>query len=368
MKKVLVLAAAATMAISAQAQERKLKVLPFGSFNEQTTPDQLDPKNVYYTGKIISFSDWLKKSPDEVEFLNLYPGYKEPSVRVTKNGLDSTQVEKITLFDTRAKMVLNTPPSSIDLKKLLKPDVFAKLVRETKQIKSVHQLIAPDQIMPLVAGSGNMTNFGFCNKKEEGWGDKLLVSDGNYILRPSREKDLSHAQRPDRKWCDNPERSVCVESCVKFTGVLYQTAVSLANSRRADQDRKIDYGVAIESEIRYYVSEAEMGKSVSLSKLTGVDSPVRGVLEQSMFYWNQIMQFGKMLTVFQEDPNNAQNTIVTNLFVVGIKTRTYSENSVISQLLDGSSKALNDSGGGVMAGIPVFTQETAHAIGKIFEH
>lgn len=336
---------AALLASAASAEGKTLKEIPFAKFNEATVAEKMDPANVYFTQKTVPYEEWQKQSRLEVEFLNLFPGYAEPEVDVIRNGLPKKEIEKITVVATRAKTILNKPASQIDLKILLQNETLAKLTPNMQ-----HQVISADKIMPIVAGSGKIDNFSFCNQ------------DGTYIDRPSREKNLKHALRADRPWCDNSERSVCVESCFKL-GKGFQLILMLQNQRR-EADRKVDYGVALESEIRYYLSEEEMGRKGSLKELTGINTPIRGVYEQSMFYWNQIMQFGKAVAVFQEHPTDAQKTVVTSFFIIGIKTRTYKKDVFIAELLQGigANEAF-----GVMAGVPKFTQEIAQGISDVFE-
>ena len=43
-----------------------------------------------------------------------------------------------------------------------------------------------------------------------------------------------------------------------------------------------------------------------LQELTALDTPVSGVLEQDIFYVNQIMKFGKFFAVFQSHPERRQ--------------------------------------------------------------
>ena len=54
-----------------------------------------------------------------------------------------------------------------------------------------------------------------------------------------------------------------------------------------------------------------------LKELTGLDTPVAGVLEQNIFYVNQIMKFGNLLAVFQAHPSEANKTVVTAYMVLG---------------------------------------------------
>src|SRR4029077_14606287 len=55
-----------------------------------------------------------------------------------------------------------------------------------------------------------------------------------------------------------------------------------------------------------------------LKELTGLDTPVAGVLEQNIFYVHQIMKFGKLLAVFQAHPSEANETVVTAYMVLAI--------------------------------------------------
>jgi hypothetical protein len=53
-------------------------------------------------------------------------------------------------------------------------------------------------------------------------------------------------------------------------------------------------------------SPAEVAET-GLAALTGLDTPSVGALEQTIFYVSQIMQFGKLLAVFQRSPTEAND-------------------------------------------------------------
>ena len=59
---------------------------------------------------------------------------------------------------------------------------------------------------------------------------------------------------------------------------------------------------------------------MQLASLTGLDTPPVGALEQSIFYVNQVMQFGKLLAVFQRHPSDAKQTIVTVFMALAIES------------------------------------------------
>ena len=64
--------------------------------------------------------------------------------------------------------------------------------------------------------------------------------------------------------------------------------------------KKISEFMEFQTEIR--VLPPEEIDQAGLAKLTGVETPVAGVLEQTIFNVNQVMQFGKLLAVLQEHP------------------------------------------------------------------
>ena len=59
---------------------------------------------------------------------------------------------------------------------------------------------------------------------------------------------------------------------------------------------------------------------MGLASLTGLDTPPVGALEQNIFYVNQVMQFGKLLAVFQQHPTDASQTIVTVFIALAVET------------------------------------------------
>src|SRR5260370_17652642 len=62
-----------------------------------------------------------------------------------------------------------------------------------------------------------------------------------------------------------------------------------------------------------------------LQELTGLGTAVSGVLEQNIFYVNQIMKFGKFFAVFQAHPSNAEKPVVTAFMALAIKASVLHE-------------------------------------------
>src|SRR4029077_11919529 len=95
--------------------------------------------------------------------------------------------------------------------------------------------------------------------------------------------------------------------------------VALANKLR-DSERKLSDSIEFESEMRL-LSASDVGEA-GLRNLTGVDTPVAGVLEQNMFYVNQVMRFGKLIAVFQPNPADASTTIATVMISLAVSSNT----------------------------------------------
>lgn len=333
---------------AALAGNRAIKAVDADQFNALQF-QQIDGKSMYYTDKVVSFSDWGQESPAEKKAFVLYPGYDEPVVTVEKEGVRKQQKEHLMVFIARFKLVLNKAPGQLNLKNLINLDTINHFDNEIKSVP-----IQQNQLMSAVVGKGQIHNFEWCNKT------------GNNIFRPSRELDLSYTAAKGRApWCSDPARSICVESCYLFTP-FWENGVRLVNAGM-DESEKKDLGIALQSEIRYFSNEQELGWPVHASQLTGLNTSVRGGLEQSMFYFDQVMEYGKIVAIAQDDPADPSKTAATVFFVVGLKKRTYSQFSQLRQVLLGQSVLFNTKTG-ITAGLPVFTQNIVNSIAGILEN
>ncbi len=256
------------------------------------------------------------------------------------------------MFVARSKAIINKPASAINLKQMITLPFIQGLDSEI-----LHAPITAQNTMPVVAGRPNIPNFqALCNK------------DDVHISRPSRELSLEKFQRPGQPWCSDTSRSICIESCYIFDE-FYKKGVSLLNRKSSAEDQK-DLGMASQSEMRYFVSEAEMGKKVPLAALTGISTPVRGILEQNIFYFNQIVRYGKIVAVFQEHPTDASKTILTSFLAFAIQTATYEkEFSFIltvkfKDILMGRAGKPINTATGITAGLPFYSLNIAKTLAK----
>ena len=113
-----------------------------------------------------------------------------------------------------------------------------------------------------------------------------------------------------------------------------------------------------------------------LTQLTGLDTPSAGAIEQSIFYVNEVMQFGKLVAVFQQHPADANKTIATVFIALAIESNILGKrkefgqvpilrNMVPAQVLAGKSSF--NSGNSLSAGLPVYARNQVKAIAALLE-
>jgi len=111
-------------------------------------------------------------------------------------------------------------------------------------------------------------------------------------------------------------------------------------------------------------------------KMTGINSPVTGALEQNIFYVNQILRFGKFLAVLQQHPAEADKTVVSAYVALAIKAKVLENrkeyesvpilrNLVPAQVLVGNSSF--NSGNSISAGLPAYARNQIKAVAGILE-
>jgi hypothetical protein len=272
--------------------------------------------------KLIGFQEWARTQPAQKKFLSPFPGYTEPTVtKVASAGAASAPVtEKLTMYVARARFVVNRPPSAIDLSRYV---TLAFLEKIDPAIK--HKEIAATDINPL--------------KDRQGIGNA----------------------NPDRKWCTGRPTLVCISSSYQLEGKI-PMGIMLVNKLR-DSSKKLSDHIDFESELSQPAT-ADLDQA-GLKDLTGIDAPVTGVLEQNIFYVNQIMKFGKFFGVFQNHPADAGKTVVTAYMTLAVETSVLDKqkefenvpvlrNLVPAQVLMGQSSF--NSGESISAGLPKYAR------------
>jgi hypothetical protein len=329
----------ATFGTQAHAQEFRIEE---ASSPAALAVDQLKSKTIAFTDRpseelidpdagLMRFEDWAKARPIEKQFLSPFPSYVEPTVEVTVDGVPKRFKEKLHMYVGEARFALARPPGSIDLASLVTLPFVERIDSAIK-----HRLItSADAISP---------------------------------------KDLRavHNQHPLRRWCEVRSITICIRSRYQFEGKL-PIGIQIANKLR-DAPKKIADYLEFESELtlRPPAEVSEMG----LATLTGLDTPPVGAIEQNIYFINQVMQFGKLLAVFQRHPTDPNQTIVTVFMALAVESSITGKkkefmkvpvlrNLVPAQVLAGKSSF--NTGNSISAGLPVYARNQAKAIAAILE-
>jgi hypothetical protein len=329
---------------TASAQTRP----PEFQLEEITTPagfavERLKPKTIAFIDRpgdelidpdagLIRFEDWAQARPIEKQFLTPFPSYSEPTVETMVDGVRKRQKEKLHMYVAEARFALARPPETIDLASFV---TLPFIQRTDPAIK--HELITPAE-----------------------------------VVSPKDPRAL-HNQHPLRRWCETRPVTICVRSRYQFEGKL-PLGIQIANKLRDSSKKAIADHLEFESELTLR-PPAEVGE-LGLAALTGLDTPSIGALEQNIYYINQVMQFGKLLAVFQRHPADANQTIVTVYMALAVETNIFLKkkefskvpvlrNLVPAQVLAGKSSF--NTGNSISAGLPIYSRNQVKAIAAILD-
>ncbi len=291
------------------------------AFSDGTGGDAADSEKV-----LVRFTDWARDHPTEKKFLALFPGYSEPTVVRTSSGNGKPILEKLAMYVAQARFVLDRAPGAIDLARDVTPAFLEKIDPSIK-----HRVITASDVAPLT--------------DEDGTGNA----------------------NPDRKWCTGRQTLICIQSVYKLEGKI-PLGIMLVNKLR-DSEKKIADHIDFQSELSA-LGPADVDQA-GLQQLTDLNTPIVGVLEQNLFYINQILKFGKFFAVFQNHPTDAGKTVVTAFMALAIKTRVLEErrnfekvpvlrNLVPAQVLMGQSSF--NSGTSISAGLPKYARNEIRTV------
>lgn len=291
--------------------------------------------NAWQPGKIvfsfrepISFTQWESSTPTEIAALTLFPGYKEPQKDEEENGLLKTVKDDQHVFVGRATFIVNKPPSAVNVQNYINLEY---LKEADAQIE--HTQISPEQIFK------------------------------------SRKTGRPAIVRPSGDWCTTPN-SLCVQSTWNYPltlrGIII--AVSLVTGSK-------DTFTQTQSEL----SPTDPAHAAQLQPLAQAQAPVVSGLQQSVFYVNQFLRWGKNVVIFQADPQNPNQTLATAYFVVALSSKYYDVekhkpgivsilkkmNVMPREFILGQSTANDHSSPKtMMAGLPEYSTAMAEAMAK----
>jgi hypothetical protein len=297
-------------------------------FSDQPGEGLLDPAVGF-----VSYETWAKAKPAQAQFLGLYPGYSEPNYDIIVDGQRRRHRERLHMYVAEARFVVNRAPASLNLTQ------FATLAFAERIDPAIKHQVATAADQPR-----------------------------------SKEARVTYNQHPQRKWCEGRPVVICLRSTYKLEGRL-PIGIQLANKlREGSGSRRISDTLEFDSELTV-LSAAEV-EELGLAKLTMLDTPPAGALEQSIFYINQVMQYGKLLAVFQAHPSDPGRTVVSVFTALAIESNVLGKqkqfanvpvlrNLVPAQVLNGKSSF--NSGKSLSAGLPAYARNQIRSIAAILE-
>jgi hypothetical protein len=320
------------------AQEFKVEEVPSAT---AVSPASMKPRSIAFSDQrndrladpatgLIQFEDWARARPEQKRTLSLFPDYEEPRIQVSVHGIKKPYTEKLHMYVVEARFLVGRSPGAIDLARYARLDLLEKIDPAIK-----HRRIGPDQ------------------------------------ARPNTDPESAHNRPPGRRWCEAPQ-SLCIDSRYPLEGKL-PVGIRLAN-KLEEGGKKISEFMEFQTELR--VLPAQEIDQAALSKLTGLDGRVAGVMEQSVFSVNQVMQFGKLLVVLQEHPGDTGKTVATVFMALAIETDVLERkkefenvpvlrNLIPAQVLMGKSSF--NSGGSISAGLPEYSRNRIRAFASLLE-
>ncbi|WP_157085543.1 hypothetical protein [Methylobacterium sp. Leaf99] len=266
---------------------------------------------------LVPYLDWGRVRPAERAALAPYPAYAEPDYMQTLNGVAKRRHETLKVYVAQGRFVVPRAAESIDLASYATLGFVAKMDPVIK-----HKTLNPADVAP------------------------------------TKDPAAAFAKRPDRPWCDLG--TVCIESRYDLEGKL-PLGVKLANKLEDGTAKKVAEFVSFQSEVR----TLPPAETAPLAGLTKIDAPVTGGLEQTIFWVNQILRFGKFLAVFQPMPGDPGKTVVTTYMALAIKAdvldrkQEYARVPVLKNLLPAQVLMGNSSfntGTSISAGLPTYAR------------
>jgi hypothetical protein len=331
------LACVSALAAPAVAQEYRLQEaatlasVPVGDLKARTIvfADKPTEELIDAATGFMRFEDWARAKPLQKQFLAPYPTYSEPDLDLPVNGAPRHYREKLHMYVAEARVVLPRPATSLNVARLATLPFIALIDPSIKH-------------KPITAAE---------------------------LAAPSEPKTLTNRD-PQRALCTAP--AICIHSSYKLEGRL-PTGIALANKIR-DSVKKISDMLEFDSELTV-LSPAEV-TAAGLPKLTGFDTPAAGALQQTIVYVNQVMQFGKLIAVFQQHPSDPKLTVASVYMALAVesnvlgKRKEFANTPILRNLVPAAvlaGKSSFNSGNSLSAGLPVYARNRVKAIAAILD-
>lgn len=300
-----------------------------------TAPAELKPRTIAYTDQrlegpkadvdLLLFDEWAVKHPLQKQFLGLFPSYGDVMLPGNETRPAMRAGERLYMYVVESRFLLNRPASAVDLSR------YATL--------------------------------GFIQKLDPAIQHKVIPA---AEVVTSKSEDYAFNRHPARAWCDPAVTVLCIESHYKLEGRL-PTGIMIAN--KLSDTKKVSDFLDFQSELRLLSPEELLNPD--LVSLTRIATPIAGAMEQSIFYVNQVIQFGKFIAILQPHPDDAGKSVATVLMGLAVKGSVFERkkeyenmpilrNLVPAQVLLGNSSF--NTGQSISAGLPAYTRNRVAAI------
>ncbi len=304
-----------------------------------TDPASLKPKTIAYSDQrleagaapdagLLRFDAWAQAHPLQKQFLGLFPTYGDVMLPGNAERAAMRAGERLYMYVVEARFPLNRPAAAIDLKRY--------------------------------------ANLAFLEQLDPAIRHKAIPAAD---VVTSKSEDYAFNRNPARAWCDGVATIICIESTYKLEGRL-PAGIMIAN--KLSDTKKVADHLEFQSELRLLAPEEIANPD--LVKLTGIDVPVAGAMEQSIFYVNQVIQYGKFIAILQQHPSDPGKSVATVLMGLGVKGSVFERkkeyenipilrNLVPAQVLLGNSSF--NTGASISAGLPAYTRNRIAAIASM---
>ena len=276
----------------------------------------------------MRFEDWAQTRMLQKQYLGLFPSFDEP---VLRSANAKPRKKHLHVYVAEGRFTLDRAAASIDLSRYV---TLPFLEQVDPAIK--HKPITADDVIP-------------------------------------NGEPQSANHNPARRWCEGAGTIVCIESTYKLEGKL-PLGIALVNKLK-EHGKKYSDTIEFQSELRV-VPAAEIDDA-GYRKLTGIDAPIVGALEQNIVQVNEVMQFGKFLAVVQQEPTDPNKTVVTAFMVLGVDSELFEKkkeyanvpvlrNLIPAQVISGNSTF--NTGDSISSGLPNYARNHLKAIAALLDH
>jgi hypothetical protein len=297
------------------------KHAPVKAAPPEAQPTTVEVKNGAdsYSYKVVPFNEW--QNGVEKRVLNLYPSFRDGAAQPGWQAAPSTEV---VLFIATATAVLDRPAESVNFQALMNLEMVAHLQEGLATVKGI-------------------------------------AADDVETFKP-KNQFLTYRNPPDQHWCARATPSICFESEFVFDGLTELAFAGLMMTRLS-----LDTELRAQSELQFE-HPTDAAQINDLKQLTGVSSVPAGVIVQNIFWFNHVMEFGKVVGIVQPHPSSAQKSILTGYSLFAVERKWWDKSFRGARLSDSFlGKHLNTQTGLAM-GFPKVTEQIFKAMSGILSH